>query len=946
MIDSNKIAAAIESYKHYFPDHWADEMYKWEAVKHFQEHWDMDAPDFGEMFKKATDKTSNLLASGYAYPRGMILEFAKADDDAVREMFRRLYDERLDLTDRINGFIRTSGELRQKYGKDKWKQHYQNTNYISTYLWLMYPDKYYIYKYELFRKCAELLDDSYRPKANGSAETMIGGYRMYDEIRKILQADGEIRQMLQGALTESCYPDPELVTATIDFGFYVARFYLDDSAKATEHEGGWFPTPEEYDPGLSVEDWRALLADAEVFDENSLTVVQRIYDMGGQATCKELSDQYGEDPGFYNVISSKLAKRVRKKTDCPLIKDEISDNAKWWPILYVGHPAGKDTKGAYVWRLRDELKEALETMEQKVTNSWLLAWNPKNYDWEGVDEKYNYYTMLKTVRNGEEYFESWRCHSKQVKKGDRIYIIRLGVEPKGIVATGYAASDSYEENGISLVDITITNTIDYKTEEIIPQEQLIELFPDQQWSPRGSGISIKPDAAQWLIKNWSSRSIVRSDDNTTESLTVSNSEFLKYFSPLIQALKDLGGSATRKEAHEKVIELMGISDDELSVTYEKTGASRVLNQIDFARNDLAHEGFISSEIKGVWALTELGMTIEMTRELAGRIRTKWIKICTAKRKGEPVPVIDLSQYYKKKVDHKYTKKGFLNDVFITESEYDKLRTLVLRKKNIILQGAPGVGKTYAAKRLAYSIIGEKNENRICMVQFHQSYSYEDFIMGYRPNDNGGFEMQSGVFYNFCIRCKENPDEPYFFIIDEINRGNLSKIFGELLMLIEADKRGAEYKLNLVYDNKPFYIPENLHIIGMMNTADRSLAMIDYALRRRFSFYTMQPAFEHAAVNGFKTYTDQIACERYHTVIAKIRELNAAIRKDTTLGKGFEIGHSYFSPADPSVIDDAWVRNVVEYEIVPLLEEYWFDDGKKVEEWAKVLYQALGEDYDS
>ena len=436
--------------------------------------------------------------------------------------------------------------------------------------------------------------------------------------------------------------------------------------------------------------------------------------------------------------------------------------------------------------------------------------------------------------------------------------------------------------------------------------------------------------------------ITDKNNQGNDLLPSSNSEFLKYFAPLIQAIKELGGSATRKEAHEKVIELMDITEEELSVTYEKTGASRVLNQIDFARNDLAHEGFISSGTKGVWALTELGMNIDMTMELAGLIHMKWVKINTAKRKGEPIPEIDLSKYYKKKIDHKYTKKDFLNDVFITEPEYDKLRSLVLRKKNIILQGAPGVGKTFSAKRLAYSIIGEKNENRICMVQFHQNYSYEDFIMGYRPNDSGGFELQSGVFYNFCIRCKENPDKPYFFIIDEINRGNLSKIFGELLMLIETDKRGEKHKLNLVYGGTAFYIPENLHIIGMMNTADRSLAMIDYALRRRFSFYTMQPAFENADQNGFGDYTADIQCELYHSVIAKIRELNDTIRKDSTLGKGFEIGHSYFAPENKSEINDEWVRGVVEYEIIPLIEEYWFDDDKKVDEWTKALYQLLGD----
>lgn len=289
----------------------------------------------------------------------------------------------------------------------------------------------------------------------------------------------------------------------------------------------------------------------------------------------------------------------------------------------------------------------------------------------------------------------------------------------------------------------------------------------------------------------------------------------------------------------------------------------------------------------------------------------------------------------------YTKEDFLKEVFITGDEYNRLRSLVINKKNVILQGAPGVGKTYAAKRLAYSIIGSKNENRICTVQFHQNYSYEDFIMGYRPNASGGFELQKGVFYAFCKRCKEEPDEPYFFIIDEINRGNLSKIFGELLMLIETDKRGEEHKLNLVYDGKPFYVPKNLHIIGMMNTADRSLAMIDYALRRRFSFYTMKPAFDNAAYNGFGKYMNNISCNLYGEVIEVIKALNNAIRGDNSLGRGFEIGHSYFIPDVNTVIDNDWVSNVVEYEIIPLIEEYWFDDNDKANTWKNNLNKAIG-----
>lgn len=279
----------------------------------------------------------------------------------------------------------------------------------------------------------------------------------------------------------------------------------------------------------------------------------------------------------------------------------------------------------------------------------------------------------------------------------------------------------------------------------------------------------------------------------------------------------------------------------------------------------------------------------------------------------------------------YTKNDFLDDVYINDTSYETLVNLLLTNKNIILQGAPGVGKTYAAKRLAFSIMGEKDTERVKMVQFHQSYSYEDFIMGYRPTETG-FKLHKGVFYNFCKQA-ERDDKPYFFIIDEINRGNLSKIFGELFMLIEKDKR--DVKLQLLYSDEEFSIPSNVYIIGMMNTADRSLAMMDYALRRRFAFFEMEPAFDK---EGFKAYQAKIKNPRFGRLIDCICKLNNVIEKDEILGAGFRIGHSYF--CTNSVVDDMWLNNVVNYQIEPLIKEYWFDEPSKVREWTSNLRSAI------
>lgn len=281
----------------------------------------------------------------------------------------------------------------------------------------------------------------------------------------------------------------------------------------------------------------------------------------------------------------------------------------------------------------------------------------------------------------------------------------------------------------------------------------------------------------------------------------------------------------------------------------------------------------------------------------------------------------------------YSDSDFLSEVYMSYPDLQRLKALLRNKKNIILQGAPGVGKTFTAERLAYTLMGVIDKQRVEMVQFHQNYSYEDFILGYKPNADGGFELKHGVFYKFCKKAQNTPDKDFFFIIDEINRGNLSKIFGELLMLIENSYRGKEIKL--AYTDELFSVPKNLYIIGMMNTADRSLAMIDYALRRRFSFFEMKPGF---STEGFKKYIASLSDERLNSIIERIQALNDAICKDDSLGSGFCIGHSYF--CNQSEFSPEWLQNVIEYDIEPMLKEYWFDDIQKYESHINILKSAL------
>lgn len=706
-------------------------------------------------------------------------------------MFLALFDESKDVVARIMAFKDQSSILLERYGNGA-GQHYQYENAVSTYLWLRYPDKYYIYKYGEIKTIADELGSDLHFKKGAYADNLRNFYALYDEICEELKKDNQLLALVKSQITDTCYPDPECRTLTIDVGFYISRYYSQkNQTKADE----WFPL--DYSPELTAEDWVNLLSDKEVFTVGSLEIMKRMKDYGGQATCKQLSVKYGESVNFYNAGSSALARRVAEKTGCPIMERE-TEKSCWWPILYIGRNAGKDEDGSYVWKLRDELAQALDRVDlsqvelyaasasgEEEHRYWWLNANPKIWSFSdlAVGEQQSY-TLYNDNGNKRRIFQNFL----DAKAGDMV----IGYESnpvKQVVAIGRVSAEQDGQQIYFEKVEGLTSPIDYQTLKSFSELEKMEYFVN----PQGS-----------LFK-----------------LTKGEYEFI----------------------------------------------------YDVIREE------------------------------------------------NPVASVE-------KVD-KYTKEDFLDEVYMTENRYNMLVSVLKNKKNIILQGAPGVGKTFAAKRLAYSMMGEKDENRIEFIQFHQNYSYEDFMMGYNPV-NDGFELKYGIFYHFCQKAANHPDKEYFFIIDEINRGNMSKIFGELLMLIERDYRGT--KATLAYNGLSFTVPKNLYIIGMMNTADRSLAMIDYALRRRFSFFDIEPGFDS---EGFMKYQEELNNETFSLLVSKVKELNKEISLDKSLGKGFCIGHSYF--CGQTECSDEWLHAIVDYDILPMLSEYWFDDTGKLQRWENILH---------
>lgn len=808
-----EVIAAYKADFAYINDEAHDETYKWRAVQWYKEHWNINAPDFAAMLSSAFSKADNLLTAGMYYAYGVLCNFAEMQPETVREMFRELYDESQPLETRYDQFRKSCDALLIEYRNNsadhaKAHNHYQDLHAVSVYLFFAYPEKYFIYKASVekaFRALTGLAEETHKP--SGKLWKLESYSALCQSVLDVAAADADLLKRNRSRFDADCYPDPSSHLLALDIVYYGGAYLYPELTKTKP--AAYWPSSTEYDPHITTEQWKTVLDDRAVTSPETLAMLRMMLELGGESTCAHLASVYGNVHNYYNMLGSTFGKRVAEALHCPVCRTD--EKTRYFPIPFVGRSVTEDGTQHYAWKLRDELKEALEQMDlsqnKPATPKKTVTDVPKNtilYGPPGTGKTYQ------TVRYAVAILENKPLQDVEREPYQAVLLRYNRYKAAGrIEFTTFHQSYGYEEFIEGIRPVLDHDNDDQKdlTYEIAPG--LFKLLCDRASEPiltqKNQDIGLNASPTIWKV-----------------------------------SLAGTGKNPTRDEC---------LKSGHIRIGYDSYGES---------------------------------ITSETNFTAGGK------NVLDAFIYKMQVGDIVLSCFSASTID----AIGVVTGDYEWHDEYEQYKRL--RKVN------------WLVKDIREDITEANGSTMTLSSVYRLRISLSDVMALVSKHSSASSKFQAN-------------DQNYVFIMDEINRGNISKIFGELITLIEPTKRLGQpegISVKLPYSKTPFGVPDNVYLIGTMNTADRSIATLDTALRRRFSFREMQP--DPAVLEGI--FVEGLSIQ--DLFVRMNRKISVLYDNDHT------IGHAYFTKLKESPTLET-LASIFENNILPLLQEYFYEDYEKI-----------------
>lgn len=822
---TDRILFVIDHYKANFGAVNKDEHYKWEALGWYKKHWNIDAEDFADMLTNAFSKTANLLSSGMYYPYKMITEYAQADPEEVRRIFKLLHDENIPLAERYHLFrdsckSRIDQIMREQPGREKALNHYQDLRAVMVYLTFEYPEKYYLFKSTMYSDFRDRI--GFREEKTNQT-SVIGKvdnfFRMCDMILEEVKMDHELISMHKSRLDEDCYSDDALHLLTMDIVYYGSNYMSEDDFKKrpiTKTETTYWPSLEEYNPGITKDMWISVLSDPAITAPENLDMLKKMLELGGESTCAHLAEVYGKTHSYYNKLGSSYGEKVKRRFNCPDCPDRESDTVernRVYVIPFVGRYVTENGNKRYSWKLRDELKEALMSIEIS---------NPEPEEETTTD------IGLNTILYG----------------------------PPGTGKTYHTV----------IYAVAIIENKELATVEAEDYAEVLERYNEYKTQGR--------------------------IEFTTFHQSYGYEEFIEGIKPVIASDEETGGEA-----------------GEIRYSVQPGVFKRFCEKAD--RPAVADtEDFGIGENPNIWKVSLYGTGDNPIRTEClknGHIRIGWDDY------GKDITdETDFTAY-----GGKVVLNAFMNRMQIGDIVLSCYSSTTIDAVGVVTGECEWHDEYEDLKRVRKVKWLVKNIRENIMDMTDGTVMMQMSV--YRLNVTLTDVMKIVGKYKPAHVSKPARQGNYVFIVDEINRGNISKIFGELITLIESTKRLGQSEgmsVRLPYSQKLFGVPKNVYIIGTMNTADRSIATIDTALRRRFLFREMLPVPKVLSDISVEDLSISDLLTRLNKRIAVLYD-----REHT-------IGHAYFMPLKASPTIDT-LAEIFANNIIPLLQEYFYEDYEKI-----------------